>query len=536
MIDSHLPTYIRIRRQPGQNSSLVIMVEPHTYDGFSLKEEDLNEIIRSHEAENWYRDREQIEALLFNQNSLQTATGYIIAEPRDCKIGVTFSPDRLKAWITVRRALGGIPLTEKLLSTELANAKVLYGIIADEVNSILQNGHAENILIAEGTPSQPGVDSDTEELIKESEDKGRPHQRKDGSVDFFELGLFVSVHQGAELMRKYPASPGTPGMRIDGEAIPSTPGKDRSINLGAGTALSEYDPNLVIATVSGQPVFGKNTVKVVQKLELQDVNFKTGNVDFDGTVLIRGSINPGFKVRAGADLVVSDTVEGAELVAQGNIELRGGFFGKKQGRIEAHGNIRVRFMDGCKVHCGGDLEVEDLISNCTINCEGSVHLGKKGGRGQVYGGKISAVKGIFGKILGSPSEVETHVEMSPSPTMLAREIELESEISKNEKNLDSLERSLSYLRRAIHRDEARISSFVEACRLTNEKLQSMKTEFAEIMEKISTYSEGHIRFGQAFPGTTLVFGKKKKIITTFLKDVFLGPEQTPSPHDAATKS
>jgi uncharacterized protein (DUF342 family) len=324
-------------------------------------------------------------------------------------------------------------------------------------------------------------------------------------------------------------------MGVDGEPLPSTPGKDQLIKLGPGTAFSEIDPDLVVATVSGQPVFGKNTVKVVQKLELQDVNFKTGNIDFDGSVIIRGSINPGFKIRAGADIIVSDTVEGAELIAQGNIDLRGGFFGKKQGRIEAHGNIRARFMDGCKVQCGGDLEVEDLISNCIVNCEGIVHLGKKGGRGQAYGGKISAVKGINGKILGSPSEVETHVEMSPSPTILARQLELDAEISKNEKNLDSLERSLAYLRRAVHRDEARINSFADACTLTNVKLQEMKSELAEIVEKVGSYGEGHIRIGQAFPGVTLQFGKKKKIITAFLKDVYLAPDRPNVAHDSHPK-
>jgi uncharacterized protein len=529
VLDSNLPTYVRVMLQKGKTSSIVIMVEPHEYDGFTFTEEDIRDIIQNHQAANWYHNHQQISALLTEQRDIKTTKGFTIAEQKDCEIEVRIAPDRMKAWCSVKSAFGGIPLSSELLQNKIGEVQVVYGIQEDAIQQILAQGHADEIMIAEGTLPEPGTDATIEPLIHESEMKGKPHEREDGSVDFFELGLFISVPVGAELMRKYPASPGQPGMGVDGEPIPSTPGKDRSINLGPGTAFSQEDPNLVVSTVAGQPIFAKNSVKIAQKLEVQDVNFKTGNIDFDGTVIIRGTINPGFKIHAGADIIVSDTVEGAELVAQGNIDLKGGFFGKKQGRLEAHGFIRARFLDGCKVHCGGDLEVEDLISNCTISCEGGVYLGKKGGRGQAYGGKISAVKGVTAKLIGSPSEVETHIEVSPSPTLLGRQLELEAEIGRSERNLESLERSLGYLRRQVVRDEARINSFMEACTLTNEKIKEMRYELTEILEKVNTYQEGHIRIGQAFASVTLQYGKRKKIITTLLKDVILGPENTNLP-------
>jgi hypothetical protein len=522
--DLQFPSYIKILRHSGENATLVVMVEPHDYDGFSLKDVDIQEIIRAHDAEQWLHNPQQIETLLQEQNRLKETRGYNIAQQRDCSVAIAVSPGRLNAWITLKPAYGGKTLTRELLQPLLEESGVVYGIKEDFVSEILQAGRGESTLIAEGYGPVAGVDARIEQLFQEDALKGKPHEREDGSVDFFELGLFLSVQKGAELMRKHPATPGVPGMGVDAKEIPAIPGKDLTLTLGPGTAFSSEDPNLVIAVIPGQPIFGRNTVKIVQKLELKDVDFQTGNIDFEGSVLVRGSIKPGFKVKAGNDLVVSDTMEGAELTAGANLELRGGAFGKKHSRITAKGNIKARFLDGCIIHCGGNLEAEDLISNCTVNCDGGVHLGKKGGRGQIYGGKLSAVKGVFGKLLGSVSEVETHVEVSPSPTMMSRQAELEVEINRTEKNLENLERSLGYLRRQIVRDAARINSYVENCTLTNDKLQELRSEFAQITEKLLSYSEGAIKFGQTFPGVTVQFGKRKKVITSLVKDLFWGPE------------
>jgi uncharacterized protein (DUF342 family) len=500
------------------------MVEPHEYDGFSLKEEDIQEIIRLEEVEGWLLNTEQISALLQEQNRLKETRGFDIALQRDCSVAIMVSPDFLKAWITAKRAYGGKTLTRESLHSLLEQSGVVFGIMEDSVSLILAAGQCESTLIAEGFPPVPGMDARIEQLFQEDALKGKPHEREDGSIDFFELGLYLSVQKGAELMRKHPATPGVPGMGVDGKEIPALPGKDLTLTLGPGTDYSSEDPHLVVAIIPGQPVFGRNTVKIVQKLELKDVDFQTGNIDFEGSVLVRGSIKPGFKVKAGNDLIVSDTMEGAELTAGANLELRGGAFGKKHSRISAKGNIKARFLDGCNLLCGGNLEVEDLISNCTVNCDGAVLLGKKGGRGQIYGGKLSAVKGVSGKLLGSVSEVETHVEVSPSPTLMSRQAELDVEISRTEKNLENLERSLGYLRRQIVRDEARINSYVENCKLTHDKLQELRSEFAQITEKLLSYSEGSIKFGQAFPGVTVQFGKRKKVINSLVKDLFLGPE------------
>lgn len=524
MSDFKLPEYLKVVIPPGDSATLVIMVEPHPYAFDTLTEDDIKKVLADNGAGDWSYNQEQTILLLREQHNIKVSRGYTVAERKDSKIEVEVAQDFFQARLTVTPPQGGKHVTKEQIIRALDQAGVNFGVIESQVESVLESGTCERVVIAEGKHPADGEDATIEELIKEAEDKGRPHERQDGSVDYHELSLFVSVNKGTALARKHPATEGIPGRGVDGSTITSKPGKDRNYSPGPGTAWSTEDPNLVIATIPGQPIFGRNGVKVVSKLELDGVNFQTGNVAFDGTVLIRGPVQPGFKVKAGGDIIISDTVDSAELHAGGSIECKAGVFGKKACKLVAKGNIKARFFSGVTVQCEGNIEVEDLITNCNVSCEGTIDLGKKGGRGQAYGGRLSSTKGITAKILGSNSEVETHVEISPSPTLISRQQELESEVHRTERNLESIEKSLAYLQRQTEfRQEARIASYMETCMLTKEKLEELKTEMNEIAERINAHMQGKIKAHHVFPGVTVQVGNRKKVINTFITDLYVGP-------------
>ena len=55
-----------------------------------------------------------------------------------------------------------------------------------------------------------------------------------------------------------------------------------------------------------------------------NVGYATGNIDFAGSVVIRGDIENGFVVKAEGDVTVGGNVEGGSIYADGNITIRGG--------------------------------------------------------------------------------------------------------------------------------------------------------------------------------------------------------------------
>ena len=59
-----------------------------------------------------------------------------------------------------------------------------------------------------------------------------------------------------------------------------------------------------------------------------NVDYDYGNIDFNGSVHITGSVLPGFTVKAKGDIVVDKNVEDAYLEAGGDINVKMGISGK----------------------------------------------------------------------------------------------------------------------------------------------------------------------------------------------------------------
>ena len=65
----------------------------------------------------------------------------------------------------------------------------------------------------------------------------------------------------------------------------------------------------IVATIPGRPVLEKGVVSVAPVLTIPgDVDADTGNIRFDGDVIIRGSVREGLKVVAGRDIIIGGVV------------------------------------------------------------------------------------------------------------------------------------------------------------------------------------------------------------------------------------
>ena len=81
------------------------------------------------------------------------------------------------------------------------------------------------------------------------------------------------------------------------------------------------DGTKLISQVSGHVQLEGDKVFVSNCLELVDVDASTGDIDYDGSVVIKGNVLAGFSVKAAGDISVSGIVEGATLISGGNITL-----------------------------------------------------------------------------------------------------------------------------------------------------------------------------------------------------------------------
>ncbi|ERB63514.1 hypothetical protein N779_20385 [Vibrio coralliilyticus OCN008] len=136
-----------------------------------------------------------------------------------------------------------------------------------------------------------------------------------------DLGETVTVEAKARLMKRIPATKGTPGITVQGKPIPPKPGNDAMLKESKGSEISPEDPNLLVAAVSGMPMIKERTVEVEDALCLPAIGVATGHVKFKGNVIVTGNIESDMMVRATGNLTVGGFIESADVQAQGDIDV-----------------------------------------------------------------------------------------------------------------------------------------------------------------------------------------------------------------------
>lgn len=139
-----------------------------------------------------------------------------------------------------------------------------------------------------------------------------------------------------------------------------------------------------------------------------DVDYSTGNIKLEkGSVHVNGSIRDGFTVEAPAHIVVKDSIEGATVIAGGDIEVKGGLVMSGKGLAKADGCITAQFASNARIECGDEIIIKHEVSNCLIRCKGPVSA--LGGKGIIQGGVISSEVSIEANEVGSEIGVKTIV-------------------------------------------------------------------------------------------------------------------------------
>ena len=105
-----------------------------------------------------------------------------------------------------------------------------------------------------------------------------------------------------------------------------------------------------------------------------DVDSSTGDIDYEGNVVVRGNVITGFTVKAKGDIEVYGVVEGAYIEAEGQIILRRGMQGMNKGILKANGNIITKFIENAEVIAGGYINT-DSIMHSKVSAKGDIVVG-----------------------------------------------------------------------------------------------------------------------------------------------------------------
>lgn len=293
------------------------------------------------------------------------------------------------------------------------NAQVSNGI---DINEIVKNMKPmEKFEVAKGKAPIAGKDAIiTMFEIKKSE----PVLYQDGSVNHYELNLINRVDEGAWLGERIEPTEGIPGMNVFGEEVEAPKGQQEKLKYDRNTVDAKYDEDKGITTLyakrMGAVVYMQDNISVSNYIEISgDVSFNTGNVDFDGYVDVKNTVEDNFSVRALNDIQILGAmgVGGVELIEskEGSIYIRGGIAGKNKAKIICKGDLYTKFAADCTIECEGIVNIGYYTMNCNIIAKEVI---LESTSSKIIGGQIEAMVKVEVGELGSKAGVPTRVIIS----------------------------------------------------------------------------------------------------------------------------
>ncbi len=401
---------------------------------------------------------------------------------RPAMVEVRSSEDGLKAELRITEPLGKPWPDVETCKTEMGRRGVTFGVDEGTLQRMADAKSAgEWRVVARGVPPVDGQDA--EFLFKVDLEPVRPKAIDDSHVDMKNLGTVVNVVKGQELLEKKPAVPSQDGMSVFGKTLKARLAKDKNIPAGTNTVISDDGLHL-FATIDGCVKIKENKICVLPVFEVSgDVDYGTGNIQFVGDVVIKGTIRDGFEVAAGGGVAVGGVVEGALVNCEGDFSVRGGIRGMGKARVQVKGNLSAIYIDQAWVRCGRDLVVADVIMHSDVGARGMVNTitGKKG---IIVGGKIQAGSEVRCEILGNEMGTRTEVVVGLPPELLEERNQLQQSQKEMNVKLSEIVSNISYLKKIENLGRLDDQKREVLLKLTRAQFQ-LQAQLSVLKEKLS---------------------------------------------------
>lgn len=409
---------------------------------------------------------------------------FVVAMRRDAICTVKVSDDRMHAEAEALAPEGGEPLGWSSVCAAIESAGVIYGIDEGEIQLLIKDcagataGITVHRCVASGLKPGKPLPSRFENLVTPFQDRVlRPVEREDGSVDFHELGEIESVHEGDPLVRRHPPRPGRPGYDVFGEPLMLELPAETPFAVGEGTVIDAEDAGLLRASRGGVPHRLANGMSVNDVLQVMAVDLHTGNIDLDGSLVVKGDVHSDMRVRVTGDVIVGGFIEAAQVSAGGDITAKQGIIGPTvQSSLHSCSvtgrNITTRYAQNASLEAGEDITVGLNLLQChVVACRNLSVGGDRNRTSRISGGAIHARVSVSAGIFGSEKETTTRIVMDDAILKLRREADSHySERLEIEDTCEGLEHSLHDLRHKpaspaidtmIERVEATIGAYRE---------------------------------------------------------------------------
>jgi len=352
--------------------------------------------------------------------------------------------------------------------------------------------------------------------------KLKPAEQVDGSVDHHEKHFVQSVEAGAVIAEWCDSEDCEESIEsrfvFDEQVFPA----------GRGTGIKHKYPDKLYAAVDGYVCYKDGKIVVRETLRVpDDVDYRTGNINFIGNLSVGGSVRTGFALR-GVNVTVHGQIEGVNIRALHDLNCKGGIKGGKKAHVKSDNDMKLAFGEYATLQSGRDILVKGALMHSDVYAGRRLAVG-----GRLTGGNVYAHEYIYvGEQLGGGLDTDTSLILGYHPSFLFADAESNIRIKKLHEDIASYEKKMN------KDDEFRseIEEKLVSAQRELELLKSLKVQLWEGMYCTECLEECKVLVpGVVKPGVEISIGNAYLKVDDFLEDVFFYYEHDEVKIGASTK-
>ena len=402
-----------------------------------------------------------------------------VRKHRDADITVTVSDDRMKGTLTFVPAAGtGSTIDVNEVRERIKEAGIVKGIdeavLTKALDSVARGKLFKDLVIARGKLPPEGQEDRVIFHIRLATGRAVTLM-DDGRADFRAQDRITHVGKGVHIATvKPPPLEGLDSWDVTGRPLPPAAGVLTSLQAGRGvSAARQTDGSLkYFADVDGELVREGSVISVLQVHTVSgDVDMSSGNVNFPGIIHVTGSVLSGFRLIAGGDIEVEETVDAAILSSEGSIMVGQGIKGEGRAILRAKKDITAPFAEQAVLLAVGDVRLKGACLRCQVKCSGKLFLDSE--KGSLVGGEVRARQGASVQNIGSPTGVRTIV-------CFGQDFMLKDQIDREEREIAAVARRIVEL----DAEMKRILKGGSTNEPPHQVIQRLRTEKAQLMKGV----------------------------------------------------
>lgn len=422
---------------------------------------------------------------------------------------VVISDDRMSAEIHCETfpKKKEITLNEKVVGQFLSHYKIGFGMNDKLIKMFASNKLTFKdfpVQIAKGVPAKDGKDGTITYAFDYSSEIERG-----SDWNFRDIMRIPSVVKDQKLATITLPTKGEDGMNVLGQTVRAKPGRPVQTKAGKNVLFKEEDLSFYSA-IEGQVSITERRIMVHPLYEVNEsLSMKTGNLDFIGSIMIKGDVPSGYTVEAKGDIKIFGMVEAATVIAGGSVYVSEGLAGLQKGTIKAGENIHIGYINQGIVQTEDSIYVENSVIHSKVTANNEIFCQ----RGNIIGGTLSAGKLIEAKDIGNRLSTQTNINLGVNKTV-------DEEITRLEvtkKELTSTLQKLTTLGERLKNTPLDAKTRVTLLRQRNSRRKVMD-EIKEIDDKLSQMNAflgsekeaALIVRNNMYPNVIIAFGKYKQ--------------------------